>query len=378
MSARIRLADLTAHRARIGDQVDARMAEVLDHGRWIMGPEVAEFEAAAGRYVADDSITAIACGNGTDALVLAFSALGLRTGQAVICPTFTFVATAEAVATLGGVPVFAEVGDEEFTLSADGVRLAHKQATEAGLEVVGICSVDLFGAPAPMDDLGPLAKDLGCWLVSDAAQSLGASSGGVKVGALADVTTTSFFPAKPLGCYGDGGMVFVRDPAVADIVRSLRVHGKGSHKYDNVLIGQNSRLDTLQAAVLLAKLDIFDDELAGRRRVADRYNDGLADAAGVVERPMIRPGDVSAWAQYTVVHRDRAGLQAALDAADIDSAIYYPRPLHRQPAYERFHLMGSDLSRSDRLSEHVLSLPMHPYLTDAEIDRVIETVRSVP
>lgn len=378
MTGPIPMADLTAHRAVIGADIDRRMAAVLDHGRWIMGPEVTEFEAAAVAYIGDPTISAVACANGTDALVLAFAALGLQPGQAVICPSFTFVATAEAVATLGGIPIFAEVGEEEFNLSANGVRLAHKTATEAGHKVVGICSVDLFGAPAPLSELSPLAESLGCWLVSDGAQSFGAESGGVRTGALAEVTTTSFFPAKPLGCYGDGGMVFARDHAVADAMRSLRVHGKGSHKYDNVRVGQNSRLDTLQAAVLLAKLDHLDTELAGRRRVAARYDAGLSDAPGVLEQPLVRSGDSSAWAQYTVVHRDRDGLHAALHAAGIDSAIYYPRPLHRQPAYEHFHLMDADLGRTDRLSRHVLSLPMHPYLRDDQIDRVIETVRSVP
>ena len=373
MTNRIRLADLKTHRDHIGDQIDARMAAVFDHGQWIMGPEVAEFEAAVERYIGDESISALACGNGTDALVLAFAALGLRPGQAVICPSFTFVATAEAIATLGGVPVFAEVEHDGFNLATDGVRLAHKAANEAGLDVVGICSVDLFGTPAAAHALRALADDLGCWLVSDAAQSFGAEVDGIKVGALAEITTTSFFPAKPLGCYGDGGMVLVRSDELAEIIASLRVHGKGTHKYDNVRIGQNSRLDTLQAAVLLAKLEQFDTELEGRRRVADRYDEGLA---GLVERPRVRPNDLSTWAQYTVVHERRAALQAALAEAEIDSAIYYPRPLHQQPAYAPFHNLGADLSRSERLSEQVLSLPMHPYLTDAEIDRVIDTVRA--
>ncbi|MEM7274422.1 MAG: DegT/DnrJ/EryC1/StrS aminotransferase family protein [Actinomycetota bacterium] len=371
MTARIRLADLSAHRTLIGDRIDAAMAAVVEHGRWIMGPEVGRFEQSATEFVGVDGVEAVACGNGTDALVLAFAALDLGPGQAVICPAFTFVATAEAIAILGGIPVFADVADGEFNIGPDQVRLAHKTAIEAGLDVVGICSVDLFGAPAPHRELATLADELGCWLVSDAAQSFGAAADGARVGGLATVTTTSFFPAKPLGCYGDGGMVFVRDPDLAATIRSLRVHGKGTDKYDNVRIGQNSRLDTLQAAVLLTKLEIFEDELAGRQRVADRYDAGLA---GVVDRPMIRPGNRSAWAQYTIETADRAAVTAALGAAEIDSAVYYPRPLHRQPAYERFHLPGSDLARTDHLTERVLSLPMHPYLTDPEIDRVIATV----
>ncbi len=372
MSERIALADLRAHRATIGADIDRRMAEVVAHGRWINGPEVAEFERAAEHYVGGD-VAAVACGNGTDALVLAFQALGLTSGQAVLCPSFTFVATAEAVVACGAVPVFVDVGLDDFNLCPDSVRTAYKAATEEQLDVVGMCAVDLFGAPAKLDQLGELAEELGCWLVSDAAQSFGAEAGGHRVGRLAAVTTTSFFPAKPLGCYGDGGMVLSLDHDLASVVRSLGSHGKGGHKYENVRIGQNSRLDSLQAAVLLVKLDLLDWELAQRRRVADRYSQGLAGAVGT---PEVLAGNRSAWAQYTITTDGRDRLQQHLNDQGIDTAIYYPRPLHRQPAYTHFELSSVDLSRTDHLTNRVLSLPMHPYLADDQIDRVIEAVQT--
>lgn len=371
MSERIPLADLRSHRRKIGPEIDSRIAAVIDHGRWIGGPEVREFEAAAESFIGSPGLHAVGCGNGTDALVLAFSALGLSVGQAVICPSFTFVATAEAAVIGGGVPVFADV-DEDFNLSPDSVRIAYKAATEEGLDVVGICAVDLFGAPARLDELGRIADELGCWLVSDAAQSFGGDSQGVRVGGLAEVTTTSFFPAKPLGCYGDGGMVFVRDDEMAGVIRSLASHGKGGHKYENIRVGQNSRLDSIQAAVLLAKLELFEWELAERQRVADRYREGLSDVVGT---PTVRPGDRSAWAQYTITSDGRDQLQSRLADQAIDSVVYYPRPLHRQPAYAHFDLSAIELATTDLLTQRVLSLPMHPYLDDRSIDRVIAAVR---
>jgi dTDP-4-amino-4,6-dideoxygalactose transaminase len=369
------LIDVQAHRARIGDEIDARMAAVVAHGKYIMGPEVAELEQAIEAFIgpgqAGDETQAVSCSNGTDALVLAMQALGLTPGQAVICPSFTFVATAESVAALGGVPVFADVEPGGFNLSVESVRQAAKVAQAGGLEVVGICAVDLFGVPAAYGELTPAARELDCWLLADAAQSFGGAIDDVRVGAVAPVSTTSFFPAKPLGCYGDGGMVFATDGELAELIRSLRVHGKGSDKYDNVHIGQNSRLDTLQAAVLLPKLAVLSDELDARDRVADRYQAALA---GVVETPTVPAGFRSAWAQYTVVTDQRDRLKAALDDASIGNAIYYPKPLHLQSGYRHFHLPEIDLGRTEWLIPRVLSLPMHPYLTDQEIDRVIDVV----
>lgn len=369
----IPLNDIHAQRAVIGDEIDAAIARVVDHGRYIMGPEVAELEAAMQAAIGDEAVEAVGCANGTDALVLAYHALGLEPGDAVICPSFTFVATAEAVAVLGGVPVFADVEDGGFNLSPASVRRAAKIAAANGLTVRGICAVDLFGLPAPYEALHEVATELGCWLVADGAQSFGASIAGRKVGSLASITTTSFFPAKPLGCYGDGGMVFSNDPDVTARLRSLRVHGKGTDKYDNVEIGYNSRLDTMQAAVLLPKLRELESELVNRQRIADRYADGLGD---VVSVPIVPADYRSAWAQYTIVTDARDDVQAALSAAGIGSAIYYPKPLHHQSGYTQYNLAESELPRSEWLIPRVLSLPMYPYLEDGQIDRVVATVRS--
>ncbi len=371
MNDPIQLIDVKAHQARIGDEIRNNIAAVVDHGKWIMGPEVAQFETAMEEFIGVEGVTALGCANGTDALVMAMQALGLPHGSAVICPSFTFVATAEAVATLGGVPVFADVESHGFNICPDSVRQAIKVAQTEGLDIVGICAVDLFGAPAQYGELETIAQEHGLWLLSDAAQGFGGESKGVRVGGHAQMSTTSFFPAKPLGCYGDGGAVFVKDPEHAATLRSLRVHGKGSEKYDNVRIGQNSRLDTLQAAILLPKLKIFAEELDARDRVAARYGEGLA---GAVQTPTIVDGDRSAWAQYTIVTENREGIKAALDENQIGNAIYYPKPAHQQTGYAQWHQSDIDLSRTEWLTSRVLSLPMHPYLTDAQIDRVCEVV----
>ena len=257
MSEPIQLIDVKAHQAIIGQEINENIAAVVEHGKWIMGPEVSALEAAMEEFIGVSGVHAIACANGTDALVMAMQALGLSSGGAVICPAFTFVATAEAVAALGGVPVFADVEPGGFNISPESVRQAAKAAEAEGLRIEGICAVDLFGAPANYDELHAIATELNVWVLADGAQGFGGEYMGTKVGGAAQMTTTSFFPAKPLGCYGDGGAVFTTDSGHADLLRSLRVHGKGSFKYDNVRIGQNSRLDTLQAAILLPKLRIF-------------------------------------------------------------------------------------------------------------------------
>ena len=368
----IQLIDVKAHQAVIGEQIAANIAAVVEHGKWIMGPEVAAFETALEEFVGVDGVQALGCSNGTDALVLAMQALGLGPGAAVICPSFTFVATAEAVAVLGGVPVFADVEPDGFNISPDSVRQAVKAAEAGGLEVQGICAVDLFGVPAHYDELHTIAADIGAWVLADAAQAFGGHYNGTKVGGVATMTTTSFFPAKPLGCYGDGGAVFTTSPDHADVLRSLRVHGKGTDKYDNVRIGQNARLDTLQAAILLPKLGIFADELDKRDHVAARYTEGLA---GVVATPRVPEGSRSAWAQYTIVTEHRAAIQAALGEEKIGHAVYYPKPLHEQTGYRGWHLSDVDMSRSDLLTSRVMSIPMHPYLTDDQIDRVVHVIR---
>lgn len=367
------LIDVQAHRRVIGDEIDARIQAVLEHGRYILGPEVAEFESALADHIGGD-VEAVTCANGTDALVLALLALGVEPGDAVVCPSFTFVASAEAVAAIGAVPVFADVTSTTFNVDASSVAAALADADSRGLRVAGVMAVDLFGRPAPYPELRRLTGERGVWLLADAAQSFGASLGGTKVGALADVTTTSFFPAKPLGCYGDGGAVFTADRGIADTLRSLRVHGKGEDKYHNVRVGQNSRLDTLQAAVLLPKLAILDGELDDRDRVAASYARRLpTELAPPAPEEELR----SAWAQYTITTSNRTDVQAALADAGIGNAVYYPVPLHLQPAYAQFHSEGAPLVTSERLADVVISLPMHPYLSDDEIDAVVTTVARV-
>ncbi len=369
----IQLIDVRAHQALIGDEIRQKIEAVVQHGKWIMGPEVAEFERALEEFVGVDGVQALGCSNGTDALVLAIEALGLPKGNAVICPSFTFVATAEAVAALGGVPVFADVEPNGFNISPDSVRQALKVAEKVGLEVSGIIAVDLFGAPADYDALHEIGRETGTWVLSDAAQAFGGEHKNVKVGALATMTTTSFFPAKPLGCYGDGGAILTDNPEHAELIRSLRVHGKGTDKYDNVRIGQNSRLDTLQAAILLAKLGIFPSELDARDRIASRYAEGLGE---VVQVPVVPEDSRSSWAQYTIITEHREAVQRALNSQKIGNAVYYPKPLHEQTGYAEFHLQDVDMARTDWLTPRVMSLPMHPYLSEGEVDRVIDVVGS--
>ncbi len=336
------------------------------------GPEVAELEAQLARYCGVEH--AIACSSGTDALVLSLMALGLRPGDRVIVPTFTFAATAEAVAFLGGIPVFVDVDAASFAMSPASVARAFSDSGSGSGEapIVGVVPVDLFGHPAPHGEIAQLAESHEAWVLTDAAQSFGATWNGRRAGSIGRMATTSFFPAKPLGCYGDGGAVFTDDGDLAAAVRSLRSHGAGADRYDNLRIGMTGRLDTIQAAILLEKLAIFDEELDRRVEVARRYT-GLLD--GAVETPSVAAGCRSAWAQYTCLVECRDLVAKELATEDIPTAVYYPRPLHRQAAYERFPVVDGGTPVADDLCTRVLSLPMHPYLEPADQERVAEAVR---
>ena len=360
--------DLAAQQARIRDKIEAGFGSVLDHGAYVMGPEVAAIEARLAE--AAGTKHCISCSSGTDALILALLAQGLRPGQGVIVPSFTFAASAEVMPVLGAVPVFAEVDPATFNIDPAGLPAAMDAARDAGIEVVGIIGVGLFGQPADYAAIGAFAKNRSLWVIDDAAQSFGASLNNKTVGQLADITCTSFFPAKPLGCYGDGGAVFVNDDAKAEIMRSCRIHGMGKTRYDNIRIGMTARLDTLQAAVLDAKLDIFEDELERRQTVADHYAD-LLD--GIVETPGLAHGATSSWAQYTVKlpqGADRDAVMAALKERGVPSAIYYPVPMHRQPPYQSYPVSGCGLELTADLCSRVLALPMHPYLEFAQQQQV--------
>ncbi|MGA0600135.1 DegT/DnrJ/EryC1/StrS family aminotransferase [Caulobacter sp. KR2-114] len=363
--------DLKRQRARLEPELSQRIEAVLAHQSFIQGPEVAELETALGAFSGASHV--ITCANGTDALQVALMALEIGPGDAVFVPSFTYTATAEAILLLGATPVFVEVDEASFNVDLAAAEAEIAAVVDEGrLRAAALITVDLFGAPVDGEAARALCDRRGLKHISDAAQSFGGRLDGRRVGTLADITTTSFFPAKPLGCYGDGGALFTEDAELAARMRSICQHGKGAAKYDVVRVGLNSRLDTLQAAILLPKLAIFGDEVERRHQVAQAYTERLL---GYVRTPLppAAPDDRSAWAQYTVQIEagqlgGRDAVQARLKAAGVPSAVYYPRPMHRQPAYA--HLARRPLPVSDGLCERVLSLPMHPYLTDAEIDQV--------
>ena len=354
--------DLAAQQQRIRSDIDARIAKVLDHGQYIMGPEVAELEAELASYAKAKHV--ISCSSGTDALILALIAFGLRPGQGVIVPSFTFAASAEAIAVLGAIPVFAEIDGRSFNLDADRLDSALSAAHAQQIDIVGIMAVGLFGQPANITALSDYAQAHNLWMLDDAAQSFGGRWQNRPSGSLADITATSFFPAKPLGCYGDGGAVFTDDDEMAERARSARIHGQGSDKYENIQIGMTARLDTVQAAILLAKMAIFDEELQLRNKVADRYEQLLSEH---VTTPFIAADAYSSWAQYVIILPEassRADIQTRLSADGIPSAIYYPRPMHTQPPYKRYPVSEGGLAITEYMADHVLALPMHPYLDE--------------
>jgi dTDP-4-amino-4,6-dideoxygalactose transaminase len=361
--------DLKAQRTRMGERVDAAMARVLAHSQFVMGPEVAELERQLAAFCG--ARHCITCANGTDALALVLMAIGIKPGDAVFVPSFTFVATAEIVVWLGATPVFVDVSPDNFNMDAESLAAAIDGAQAGGLTARAVIPVDLFGQPADYDALTPLAERHGLFVLADAAQSFGARLGNKSVGTLGHATATSFFPSKPLGCYGDGGAVFTQDDDVADTLRSLRQHGQGSNKYDNVRIGLNSRLDTLQAAILLEKLAIFEDEIAARQRIATRYGAALGTP---VRTPGVMGQATSVWAQYTVRSPRRDAIAAACKAAGVPTAIYYPIPLSQQTAYRHWPAAPGGVPCSERLAREVLSLPMHPYLDPATQDRIVAAV----
>lgn len=363
--------DLPAQQKQIRDKIDARIKAVLDHGKYIMGPEVKELEANLAEFCGAKHV--ITCSNGTDALLLPLMAKNIGAGDAVFVPSFTFVATAEVVSMLGATPVFVDVLEDTFNIDPESLKNAISFAKEQGLSPKAIIPVDLFGQAADYDALQEIAENNDLWILSDSAQGFGSVYKGQKSGNLGLATSTSFFPAKPLGCYGDGGAVFTDNDELADIIRSLRVHGKGSDKYDNVRIGMNARLDTMQAAILLEKLAIFADEIESRNRIAAKYNEELKD---IFEVPYVMENTTSVWAQYTlkVSAEKRADIMASLKESGVPSVVYYPTPLHQQTAYKDYPIMPQGLPVSEKLSKQVFSLPMHPYMVQEDQDKVINAL----
>jgi dTDP-4-amino-4,6-dideoxygalactose transaminase len=364
--------DVAAQRRRLGGAIDAAVARVMGHCQFILGPEVRAFEAELAAFCGAKHV--VTCASGTDALVLALRAKGIGAGDAVICPSFTFCATAEVVALVGATPVFVDVDATTFNIDVNGIAGAVAAAKRAGLTPKAVIPVDLFGLAADHAAIAAVVKAEDLFILDDAAQGFGATFNNRRLGSFGHATATSFFPAKPLGCYGDGGAVITDDGELADIMRSLRMHGQGSDRYDNVRIGLASRLDTIQAAILIEKLKIFPDEIAARDRVARRYTQALSDVAIT---PSVPAGMSSVWAQYTirVSGNRRDALAAALKAEGIPTAIYYPIPLHRQQAYKHYPVGGGGVAVSDRLAGEVISLPMHAYLDEPTQDRIVAAVR---
>ena len=362
--------DLNAQYKRLKPEIDARIQSVLDHGRFINGPEVAELEAALCEFAGCEH--AIGVASGTDALVMALMAQNIGPGDAVFLPSFTFTASAEVVLVVGAHPVFVEVNPRTFNLDLGHLKEQIAAVKQAGqLVPKAIIPVDLFGLPADYTGLDEIAKKDGLFVLSDAAQSFGARLGEARVGTLAPVTTTSFFPAKPLGCYGDGGAIFTNDAETAEVLRSIRAHGKGTGKYDIVRVGVNGRLDTLQAAILLPKLAIFDQEIQAREKLAAHYDARLSKT---VTTPLRENDKASSWAQYSILLDDRADVAAALGDAGIPTAVYYPLPMHLQPAYAAYGDGAGSLPVSESLSKRILSLPMHPYMDEATADRICDAL----
>jgi dTDP-4-amino-4,6-dideoxygalactose transaminase len=369
---KIEFIDLKAQRRRIGDAMDKAILGAVDAAQFIMGPQVKAFEAEMGRFTG--ARHSIACANGTDAIALCLMAMALRPGHAVICPSFTFASTAEVVAWLGATPIFVDIDEATYNMDPAGLEQAMATAKQNNLQVKALIAVDLFGQAADYDPIEAFCAAHGIALIADSAQGFGSLYKGRRSGSIGTFATTSFFPAKPLGCYGDGGALFTENDEYATIIRSLQVHGKGSDKYDNVRIGVNSRLDTLQAAILIEKLKIYGDEIEKRQVVAGRYNAGLSDVTTV---PFVMANCLSVWAQYTirVPATRRTAIMEHLKMKGVPTAVYYPKPLHQQTAYRRFPVAGNGLPVSERLSFEVMALPMHPYLDAHTQDYIIASVR---
>ena len=365
--------DVGAQRRRLGNSIDEAVARVLTHCQFINGPEVTQLEAALAAFSGAKHV--VTCASGTDALLMVLMARDVGRGDAVLCPSFTFCATGEAVALTGATPVFVDVDEATFNMDVKSLKRGIATAKRLGLKPRAVIPVDLFGQSADHDAIGAVAEAEGLFVLDDAAQAFGASYKGRRLGTFGLATATSFFPAKPLGCFGDGGAILTDDAELAETLRSVRVHGQGSDKYDNVRLGLTGRLDTIQAAILIEKLKIFEDEIAARNRVAERYSQGLGN---VVTVPYIASGATSVWAQYTIrlpAGTDRNEFAAALKAQGIPTAIYYPKSMHQQTAYRDYPVADGGLPACEKLSDDVISLPMHAYLDEPTQERIIKAVR---
>lgn len=365
--------DLAAQQARIKPQIETAIAAVLDHGRYILGPEVQDFETQLAAF--GDATHALGCANGTDALLLPLMSWRIPRGAAVFCPSFTYCATVEVVALMGAVPVYVDIDRDTYNMCPDSLRQAIEGVKAEGeLDPWGVITVDLFGQSADYERLAPIVREHGLKLIADSAQGFGTTLNGKQPLHFSDVATTSFFPAKPLGCYGDGGAVLTNDTELLNIMKSVHMHGSGTDKYDNVRVGLNSRLDSIQAAILIEKLAIFADEIDARNAIATRYCDGLK--GHVLRVPTVLDGVISTWAQFTIEVDDPDGLSATLREANIPTARYYPKPVHEQTAYAHHPRGKGGMAHTEDAMTKVIALPMHPYLSETDQDFIIEHIKA--
>jgi len=367
--------DLKTQQRQIRSKIDERIKKVLDHGQYILGPEVKELENELGRFT--DAKYVLCCSSGTDALLLALLGLKLKPGDGVIVPSFTFASSAEVMPLLGAIPIFIDVEADTFNLDPEKLDETLETANEMGINVKGIMSVGLFGQPANMNAIKEFAAKNNLWVIDDAAQSFGGKYNNQMVGNLCEVTATSFFPAKPLGCYGDGGAIFTNNKEIYEIANSSHVHGMGNNRYEYDRIGMNARMSTIQAAILIEKLAIFPDELKKRQQVADYYNTFLTKLDLGLKLPTLKKNFQSSWAQYTIIlptNIDRSLLQEALKLRDIPTAVYYPIPLNEHKPYKDYPVSKAGLKITYELSKNVLSLPMHPYLKRKDINYISNNI----
>ena len=367
--------DLKSQQDQIRSKIDKRIQTVLDHGQYILGPEVKELEKKLGLF--SNSKYVLCCSSGTDALLLALLGLGLKPGEGVIVPAFTFASSAEVMPLLGAIPIFIDVDSHTFNLDPTKLDDAFKTANKLGINVKGIMPVGLFGQPADMDPINNFAKNHDLWVLDDAAQSFGSTYNNKPVGSLCEVSATSFFPAKPLGCYGDGGALFTNNEKIYEIANSSHVHGMGKVRYEYDRIGMNARISTIQAAILLEKLNIFPLELEKRQNVADNYNKHLNQLNLGIKTPVLIKESTSSWAQYTIILPDdinRDTLQEKLKSKNIPTSVYYPIPLNEHKPYEKYPVSHEGLFNTIYLSKNVLSLPMHPYLSESDIILIVKSI----
>ncbi len=374
MTPNIPFIDLLAQRKRLGNKIDKSVMDVINSGQFIMGPALFEMEEKLAKFAGTKY--AISCGSGTDALMMPLMAWGIGPGDAVFVPSFTFIATAEVVSLVGATPVFCDVKADTYNMDPESLKLGIEKAKSEGLTPKAIIPVDLFGLPADYDALNAIAEEQNLIILEDTAQGFGGAYKGKRSGSFGKAAATSFFPAKPLGCYGDGGAIFTDCEELTEKLKSIRVHGFGEERYHHVRIGLNGRMDTVQAAIILHKLDIFEDELAARDKIATKYTDAFKD---LMVTPHVPEDHFSCWAQYTVRlnSMERQTFADALKEKGVPTAVYYPIPLHQQPGYEHYPVASTSLPVTEEICKNVISLPMHPYLEAETQDYIIKSVLEV-